>query len=109
MPAVEIHVVARGRAGPKFMMEMAKAVEINSEMRDQLSLLLVDSSDGTIDVREGGVVFSMMCGATDARAKFDFAAELYDLPKLQESTDRTRLSFTMGSYSKRTMIALSPR
>ena len=101
--------IARGRAGPKFMMEMAKAAEINSEMRDQLSLLLVDSSDGTIDVREGGVVFSMMCGATDARGKFDFAAELYDLPKLQESTDRTRLSFTMGSYSKRTMIALSPR
>jgi hypothetical protein len=64
-----------------------------------LSELLIDSQDGKIDVREGGVICAMLCGADDAQATFAYAAELYSLGPLQETDDVSRMSFVMQSYS----------
>eukprot|EP01046_Picozoa_sp_COSAG06_P000011 COSAG06_NODE_1_length_58652_cov_31.600967_11_plen_3079_part_00 len=91
--------ITKSRAGPKFMMEMCKALQINSEMRDHLSTLLADGHDGTVDVREAGVICSLFCGGSDARTKFAYAAELYDLANMQSEADPTKLSFMMASYS----------
>jgi hypothetical protein len=91
--------IPRSRAGPNFMLEMCKALKLSSVVRVMLSELLIDSQDGKIDVREGGVICAMLCGADDAQATFAYAAELYSLGPLQETDDVSRMSFVMQSYS----------
>ena len=55
-----------------------------SPARDTILVLLTSEEDGeSIDVKECGVVFAMLCGGDDAGSKFEFAAELFDLRSLR--------------------------
>eukprot|EP01048_Picozoa_sp_COSAG05_P010989 COSAG05_NODE_1006_length_6229_cov_614.704962_1_plen_2070_part_10 len=97
-PIVDSYVEL-ARAGPNFMLEMTKAMEMTASARALLTELLIDSHDGKIDVREGGVIFALLCGGSTAAEKFKYATELYNLVELKATDDKSNMSFIMQSYS----------
>eukprot|EP01050_Picozoa_sp_SAG11_P000949 SAG11_NODE_36_length_21869_cov_38.038999_11_plen_3076_part_00 len=87
------------RTGRSLVIELCKALGLTATMREVMFSLLCTSDDGeTVDVKECGVVFAIICGADDARAKMEYALELFDLTTLKSAGDQHLLAFNTQSY-----------
>jgi hypothetical protein len=97
-PIVTKYMKRSSSTGKKLILELSKALDLSTAMRECLHTLLLRDESETVDVKECAITFALLCGANNATEKFAFAVELFGLDQLKRANDEYHLAFVIQTY-----------